>query len=493
MFVYRMLLCVLSCFIFATIGTGADDPPNTRPNILFVVADDLNCKIGSYGDPVAITPNLDRLAARGLTFENAFCQQTVCNPSRASFLTGLHPDTIGVDDLRKYFRDTAPNGKKLVTLPQHFKQQGYFCQNIGKLFHNMGDTQDRQSWSIDEVLHKGTHAADTIFSNQPLGKEKPTFKAPVTEALDVPDTVYRDGQIANLAASMIRDHDSDQPFFLAVGFWRPHLPFVAPKKYWDLYEPVKIPLPDPLTKTVGIPEIAFHDSREIKGYGRVPKNRAFNENEVRHYRHGFYASISFLDAQLGEILDALDKSSHAENTIVVFTSDHGFHIGEFALWGKTSNFELDARVPLIIASPKDKLGHGKKTKAMAELVDLYPTLADLANSLDATPDNLEGASLKPLLNAPTRRVKDAAFTQTQQPFYGPYKGRKAIGYSVQTERYRYTQWRSIENHSLIETELYDRNQEHETHNLADNTRFDSVVEKLSRHLRERFRMISKTN
>ncbi len=361
---------------------GVYAPPRTaqgndRPNVLFLVADDLNCSLSPYGDTIAQTPNLQRLAQRGLTFTHAYCQQAVCNPSRSSFLTGLRPNTVGVDDLRKYFRDTAPSGNTLITLPQHFKKHGYFCQNIGKLFHNMGETQDRRSWSIDEVLYKGTHADDTVFANRFWQGKRP-YKAPVTEAHDVPDIAYRDGQIANLAAAMLRDHaGSDQPFFLAVGFWRPHLPFVAPKKYWDLYDPQKIPLPANPQPPKDAPEIALHDSREIKGYGKTPKDRDFTPEEVRHYRHGYYAAISFLDAQLGEILDALDASGQADNTIIVFTSDHGFHIGEQALWGKTTNFELDARVPLIIVDPRRPQSANQKTDALAELVDLYPTLAHL--------------------------------------------------------------------------------------------------------------------
>lgn len=180
----------LSIFLAVYLSLSHWSMAQSAPNVLFIVADDLNCAIGPYGDPVAITPNLDRLAARGLVCNRAYCQQAVCNPSRSSFLTGLRPDRVGVDDLRKYFRDTAPNGESIVTLPQHFKNHGYFCQNIGKLFHNMGETQDRRSWSIDEVLFKGTHAADTVFANRPIlpGQKKSSFKAPVTENHDVPDT-----------------------------------------------------------------------------------------------------------------------------------------------------------------------------------------------------------------------------------------------------------------------------------------------------------------
>jgi len=458
-----------------------------KPNILFIVADDLNCALGPYGDAAAMTPNLDRLAARGLTFERAYCQQAVCNPSRSSFLTGLRPDTVGVDDLRKGFRDTAPNGGSLVTLPQHFKNHGYFCQNIGKMFHNMGETQDRRSWSIDEVFHKGTNADDTIFGNLPIEGERP-YKAPVTEAHDVPDTAYRDGQIANLAAAMLREHSSSsQPFFLAVGFWRPHLPFVAPKKYWDLYDPDKIPLPEPGVKPEGVPEIAMHISREIKGYGFTPKDRDFNEEEIRHYRHGYYAAISFMDAQIGEILDALDESGKAGETIVVFTSDHGFHIGEHTLWGKTSNFELDARVPLIIASPEHTAGHGKKTKALAELVDLYPTFAALSGIESDLPGNLEGQDLGPVVKDPTTTVKSAAFTQHQHPFYGSRKDWKAWGYSVRTDKWRYTEWRPIAGGDKVDRELYDHESDPgETKNLANEDSLQETVNQLSERVARMF-------
>ncbi|MCB1206479.1 MAG: sulfatase [Verrucomicrobiae bacterium] len=455
-----------------------------KPNVLFIVADDLNCAIGPYGDPVAVTPNLDRLAARGLVFERAYCQQAVCNPSRSSFLTGLRPESTGVDDLRKYFRDTMPGGSTWVTLPQHFKNHGWFCQDVGKLFHNMGETQDRRSWSVDEAFFKGTHADDTVFANTPPepGDSKPDYKAPVTEAHEVPDTAYRDGQIANLASAMLRDHPADgKPFFLAVGFWRPHLPFVAPKKYWDLYDPATIPMPDPATAPEGAPEIALHASREIRGYGLVPKDRDFSMEEIRHYRHGYYASISFLDAQVGEILDALEEGGHADNTIVVFTSDHGFHIGEHALWGKTSNFELDARVPLLVADPRASASHGRKTEAIAELIDLYPTLAHLAGIGDKLNRRLEGDNLGPVIEDPDKEVKKAAFTRHQQPFYGSPKDWKAWGYSVRTPRWRYTEWRDIGNGTLLARELYDHREDpRETRNVAaDPSAADAVTEHAS--------------
>ena len=498
-FVVRSVLCldgrrlvgsVVATLLLAVVMTR---PGEAAPNVLFIVADDLNCAIGPYGATgsdhgVALTPNLDRLAARGVVFERAYCQQAVCNPSRSSFLTGLRPDTVGVDDLRKSFRETAPGGSTLVTLPEHFKNHGYFCQNIGKLFHNMGETQDRRSWSIDEVLFKGTHADDTVFANAPRQGRAMPYKAEVTEAHDVPDTAYRDGQIANLASAMLRDHaGSEQPFFLAVGFWRPHLPFVAPKKYWDLYQPEKIPMPDPPTAPGNVPDIAMHESREIRGYGLTPKDRPFTKEEIQHYRHGYYASISFMDAQVGEILDALDESGQADDTIVVFTSDHGFHIGEHSLWGKTSNFELDARVPLIIASPNHKAGHGKIAKSLAELVDLYPTLAELAEIDNDLPKTLEGASLAAVVVDPKVSIKDAAFTQHQQPFYGSRANWQAWGYSVRTAQWRYTEWRSIVDDSVLARELYDHeNDGRETSNLADSPGHSDVVRQHSLRLAKQF-------
>lgn len=460
-----------------------------RPNIVFIVADDLNCAVGPYGDKTAITPNLDRLASRGLIFNRAYCQQAVCNPSRSSFLTGLRPNTVKVDDLRKSFRETAPNGATLITLPEHFKNHGYFCQNIGKMFHNMGETQDRRSWSIDEVFHKGTHAADTVDNNTPAALRKKTGKkAPVTEALNVPDTAYRDGQIANLAAGMLRDHPVDkQPFFLAVGFWRPHLPFVAPRKYWDLYQPEAISMPAPAVGPIDAPEIAMHDSREIKSYDGTPKDRPFRPEEVRHFRHGYYATISFLDAQVGEILNALDESGHADNTIVVFTSDHGFHIGEQALWGKTSNFELDARIPLIVSDPRQSSSHGKTTTALSELVDLYPTLASLADIDHDLPENLEGQDLSAVIADPNHTIKKAAFTQHQQPFYGSSKNWKAWGYSIRTDNWRYTEWRSIDTNAIIAQELYDHvNDQLESRNVA--SRFPDVMKTHSEKLATHFKL-----
>ena len=460
------------------------------PNIILIVADDLNCFIQPYGDTVAKTPNLSRLADRGLVFERAYCQQAVCNPSRSSFLTGMRPDTVQVDDLRKYFRETTEYGKTIVTLPQFFKNRGYFCQNIGKMFHNMGDTQDRQSWSIDEVLHKGTHSADTLYYNTPKARRGEGFaKAPVSEAKEVADLVYRDGQIANLACSVLREYpDQGSPFFLAVGFWRPHLPFVAPKRYWDLYERDQIKLPTGLEQTSQIPSIALHESKELWSYGNLRDFQALSDEQMRHLRHGYYASISFLDAQVGKILDALDEGGHADDTIIAFISDHGFHVGERGLWGKTSNFELDARVPFIIADPRAPRSHGKKTAALCELVDLYPTLVSRCGFEPSEPNHLQGSDLGRLFNHPQETVKDAAYTQHPHPFYRPRDQWEALGYSVRTEEWRYTEWRSPTSDQVVARELYqhDRDSE-ELMNVA--ALYPKIVAKHSLKLAEQFPLV----
>lgn len=427
------------------------------PNIVLIVADDLNCFIQPYGDNVAITPHLTELASRGLVFDKAYCQQAVCNPSRSSFLTGLRPNTVKVDDLRKNFREASQLGETLVTLPQFFKERGYFCQNIGKLFHNMGETQDRQSWSIDEVLHKGTHSADTIHYNTPKPLRKNQFsKAPVMESLDVPDTFYRDGQIAHLAASVLRDLPPEgKPFFLGVGFWRPHLPFVAPQKYWQQYDRSQIQIPPAIDQYAFVPSIALHDSRELWSYGNLREKQSFSEEDVRDLKLGYYASISFLDAQVGKILDAIELGGHRDNTIVVFLSDHGFHVGERGLWGKTTNFELDARVPFILSDPRAVVSHGKTSSSLCELVDLYPTLIHLCGFQAEENQVLEGADLSPLLKDPTIEIKPAAFTQHQHPFYGARDQWKAVGYSIRTAQWRYTEWRAIGSNEILAKELYD--------------------------------------
>ena len=420
---------------------------DAKPNVLLIVADDLRTELGCYGSQ-ALTPNLDRLAARGLRFERAYCQQALCNPSRSSMLCGLRPDTLGLWVNGLHFRELNP---RVVTLPEFFKRHGYVTRDVGKIFHNW-HTQahgDRQSWSAPEFLHYANHGDDKPMVDGAPPADGAT--APKCERRDVPDEAYFDGRVAAEAVRVMKEI-KDGPFFLAVGFWKPHAPFNAPAKYWNLYDRAKLPPLDPRRPT-DAPEIAFHDGREIRG---IPPNQVtFTPAEAAEIRHGYYAGTSYMDAQVGKVLAELDALGLRESTVVVFCADHGYHLGEHGLWCKTSNFERDARVPLIVAPPKFARG-GTRSAALVELLDVYPTLVDLCGLPAAT--ELEGRSLAAVLADPTAAVKEAAYTQHPRPSY-PDRTEKgvpdAMGYSVRTARYRYTEWRDWESGRVVGRELYD--------------------------------------
>jgi iduronate 2-sulfatase len=450
-----------------------------RPNVLFIAVDDMRADLGCYGDPIVKSPNIDRLAARGTVFLRAYCQQALCNPSRASLLTGLRPDTLRVWDLPTHFRQNLPD---VVTLPQLFKQNGYHTQNIGKVFHNwrQDDYQgDPASWSVPATMHYANHGADRAMVDGAVPADQ--SNVPKTEMRDVPDEAYFDGRIAALAVKTL-DEIKDRPFFLAVGFWKPHSPFNAPKRYWDMYERSAISPPVNPQPPFGVPKVALHDSREIvRAFADRPRGRPTSE-EVLALRHGYYAAISCVDAQIGKVLDELDRLDLSKNTIVVLWSDHGYHLGEHALWAKTSNFELDARVPLVIATPQHVGGH--HTLALVELLDLYPTLADLCRL--KVPAELAGKSVRPVLENPTATVKAAAVTQHPRPaYYGDEEPLEAMGYSLRGDRYRYTEWRSATDGQVLARELYDHEDDPaETVNLASQSVHAATVDDLARQLGE---------
>ena len=428
---------------------AAADPSN----VLFISADDLRV------EPLAKTPNLDRLAARSRVFTNAHCQQAVCNPSRASLFTGLRPDTLRIWDLATHFRDTNPAA---VTLPQHFKNHGYTTIGIGKNFHNwLHQIQgDPRSWSAPEEMHWGPHGEDKPKVDGALPPN--LARDPKCECRDVPDHAYIDGRIAARAVERLGElKTAGRPFFLSVGFWKPHAPFNAPKKYWDLYQRDRIPLPDPAGWPAGTDRVAWHPSREILGWSDAP--RTLSADAVRELRHGYLAATSYLDARIGAVIDELDRLGLSASTIVVLWSDHGFHLGEHTLWAKTSNFELDTRVPLLIAAP-GLTDPGVPASAPVELLDLYPTLADLCG-LPARRE-LEGISLRPLLDDPSASVKPAAISQFPRPSY--YEGKPGtMGYSARTATHRYTEWRDFDSCSIVARELYDHQADpKETRNLA---------------------------
>ena len=457
------------CLLLSTLATTLCSA--AKPNVLFIAIDDLRADLACYGNPQIISPNIDALATSGTLFNRAYCQQAVCNPSRSSMLTGLRLDDLKIWDLPTHFRQRRPNA---ITLPQMFLNNGYHTQCIGKIFHNWRQDVykgDRVSWSVPEMMHYNSHGNDKAIV---AGELPPDLSdVPKCEIRDVPDNAYFDGRVAEHAVQALQAIQN-RPFFLAVGFWKPHSHFNAPKKYWDLYDPASIQLPANQKPPTDVPVIALHDSREIlRSYTNSP-NQYPTDQQSREMRRGYYANISYMDAQVGKVLSELDRLDLRSNTIIVLWSDHGFHLGEKGLWAKTSNFELDARVPLIISTPQ----HNKfqRTNSLVELLDIYPTLADLCN-LQPPPD-LAGESLVSILKDPRRTVKDLALTQHCRPAY-PANGvdPKAIGYSIRTDRYRYTEWRDFQSGKVLAHELYDHKRDpHETAN---------VISKASLHLRNK--------
>lgn len=440
----------------------------SRLNVLFLVVDDLRTNLGCYGDPVALTPNIDALAARGVRFTRAYCQQAVCNPSRASVMTGRRPDSLRVWDLQTHFRSTVP---EVVTLPQHFKNHGYHTEAIGKIYHDPPKFRDAPSWSAPAQLDdteavRGKYAsAENLGVYQPAG-QKGREKAAATDAADVPAASYIDGRVADVAIERVRAlAGKPQPFFLAIGFRRPHLPFSAPQRFWDLYNPEKlktVPQPEPPR---GAPAIALHDSAELRGYTDMPKLGPLTPEQITTLRHGYYAATSFTDDQIGRVLAALRESGAERNTLVVLWSDHGFHLGEHGLWAKTTNYEVDTRVPLIIARPGEPRA-GASASALTELLDLFPTLADLCGL--PAPAGVEGRALRPWLEHPSAPSRPAAFSQFPRPWtYGPQP--EVMGYAVRTATHRYIEWRRFGTREIVARELYALapGQWLETENLAD--------------------------
>lgn len=490
----RNLRTAFCLFLLASHLQGAD-----KPNVLFIAIDDLRPELGCYGAKHVVSPNIDRLAASGVLFERAYCQQPLCNPSRTSLMTGLRPETTGVTHNHAHFRDRLPD---VVTLPQHFKNHGYGARAIGKLYHGVfpddasktaWDTMgDPPSWSAPAIRFgpryyytevgiaqaKAAYLAAYRPSNPgPEDWTKKLVFGPMTEAPDVPDDTLYDGKVADAAIVALRELDArkGKPFFLGVGFIKPHTPFVAPKKYWDLYDPDKIKPAPRSALPRGAPAIAGHNSGEVRRYADQPKRDAFTEVNARNLRHGYYACISYVDAQVGRVLDELDRLYLCDDTVVLLYGDHGWHLGDHGLWGKVTNFEIAARSPLIISAPG--MASGRKTMALTEFVDIYPTLAELAGL--PVGKHLEGRSLAPVLRDPARGHKPFALTQQ-------YRG-KATGYSIRSERRRYTEW--IEDGRVVARELYDyATDPGETRNLAAQPRHAEFVRRLSRELRARLNL-----
>ena len=446
-------------YFFDTSSTRRDRPPN----VLFIAIDDLRPALGCYGDAVAITPNIDRLASRGTLFNRAYCQQAVCSPSRLSLMTGRRPDTIRVWDLGTHFRTAIPD---VVTLPQHFKNHGYHARSIGKIYHGGGKpSKDPPSWSVEPVFDV-SHVANLRYASQKNLKGR-GLKRSASESADVEDGQYLDGIVCETAETAIEQFGTNaNPFFLAVGFRKPHLPFCAPKKYWDLYQRDRIPLPKYANHPKEAPEIAVRSWMELEGYTDIPADGQLTEEKVRELRHGYYACISYIDALVGRLLKKLNQVRLADKTVVVLWGDHGYHLGEQGLWTKANNYELSTRVPLIMSVPGQRQV-GAHCSALVELIDVYPTLSDACGLKE--PVGTEGISLEPLLHEPDQSWKRAAYTQyPRSRNSNRHRSHGDImGYAVRTERYRYIEWQEWETNRVIARELYDHESDpDETRNIA---------------------------
>lgn len=505
-----ILLTVLPILIgsFYSCSQEGKKSEQKLPNILFIPIDDLRPEFGAYGSELVKTPNMDRLAQQGVTFTRAFCQQAVCNPSRASLLTGLRPDSIQVWDLHTNFRKNVPD---VVTLPQFFKQNGYVVIGIGKTFHN--NIPDTISWTEKPHIDGFPFDPDAVYFNEEniniqelkiqemKAAGKSTIdqlgywyvKANATENADVDDDTYFDGAQTTLAIQKLQELGSQKkPFFLSVGYYRPHLPFNAPKKYWDIYNRDEIPLAENQFPPVGSPDYAVHGDAELRGYSDchelpLPFEEPWDEDRQRELKHGYYASVSYIDAQIGRLMNELDRLGLAENTIVVLWGDHGWKLGEHNGWGKQGNYEIDTRAPLII-SGAGVPAKGKQSSALVEFVDIYPSLCEMTGF--PVPNHLQGTSFVPLLENPDAEWKTAAFSQFLLGRYSRTKRIKneMMGYSIRTDRYRFVEWYSWNKEEnkkgeFISNELFDHNiDSQENKNLANYAEYKETVELLSQQL-----------
>ena len=483
-------------FLFAiTTSVFAQNKSTNKPNILFIAVDDLKPVLGCYGNTLVKTPNIDRLAKMATVFNKNYCQQAICGPTRASLMTGTRPDATKIWNLTTQMRDVNPN---TVTLPQYLITQGYTTSGIGKIYHPSSAIGgvDPVSWSIPYLKSKESDfpaefgepangqyqmketkekmtpeiIAERKQKNKDLAAndENPkSIKGPSSECIDVPDNAYQDGVNALLAKNqIIALSKSDKPFFMAVGFSKPHLPFVAPKKYWDLYKREDMPIASFQEHSKNGPLIAYHQSGELRNYLDIPEYATLPADSLRiglqlekqkELIHGYYAAISYMDAQVGILLNTLESLGTLDNTIIVLWGDHGWHLGDHDLWHKHTNFEEATRAPLIIAGPGINAG---KTSSLTEFVDVFPTICDLAGV--AVPKNLDGKSLKPLMLNNKTKGKEYAISQYPRKLKKAemaklgYTDSKMMGYSLRTDQYRYTIWMNnfTSNDTFNESQVY---------------------------------------
>lgn len=438
-----------------------------RMNVLFIAVDDLKPTIGAYGDRYAVTPNLDRLASEGCTFMNNYCQMALSGPTRASLMTGLRPDHEGVYSLQGNFRHINPTA---VTLPEHLMNNGFQTIGVGKIYHPLNKKKyrnDPKSWSEPYI---NTSAPTYALANGRVA----------TECVDVPDNFYEDGVIADKAVERMKMlSSSKKPFFLAVGFHRPHMPFVAPKKYWDLYNRDNAPLAEFQSMSSDPVYYAYKNAWEVMYYSDIAPffsyvdSKHLDEDTQKRLVHGYYASTSYTDANIGRLLDALEENGLKDNTVVIVWGDHGYHLGDHGLWNKSTNFENATRTPMIISVPGMK--HGVRYCHVSEFIDIYPTLCELSGV--AIPENIDGKSLVPALQNQKMKTKEYAVSQ--------YNRSMIQGYALRDERFRFVMWfdtfrtfMKYDGREVKGMELYDyKTDPLETRNLANDPKYAKTVAK----------------
>jgi uncharacterized sulfatase len=462
----RATAVVLSLLLAATLPTpvSAQQRSRGRPNVLLIMADDLNNDMGTYGHPLVRTPNLDRLAARGVRFDRAYNQFPLCSPSRVSMLTGLRPDTTRIYELQTDFRTILPD---VVTLPQLFQRNGYVAARVGKIYH-YGNPGDIGTNGLDDPA-----SWDTVVNPRGIDKDEESVLTNLTPARGLgsslsfyaspaPDEQHTDGKVATETIALLEKY-KDRPFFIGAGFYRPHCPFIAPQKYFDMYPLERIAVPRFTPEQI--------DSVPPAALWTRPPNWDVPEDGLRQAIRAYYASTSFLDANVGRVLDALTRLGLADKTLVVFVSDHGYHLGELGQWMKQSLFERSARTPLIIAGPGVSRGASSRT---VELLDLYPTIGELAGL--AVPSDLHGRSLAPLLKKPKAPWNRPAFTQVRRGGAND----QFMGYSVRTDQWRYIEWDEGRRGTQLYNEVDDPG---ELRNLAADPKWANVVADMRQLLR----------
>jgi len=463
-------------FILFVLTSCQQDSGYKKPNILFIAVDDLRPELNTYGAAHIQSPNIDRLSSEGLTFTRAYCNVPVCGASRASLMTGIKPTKDRFVGFNTYAEKDAPGA---IGLPKHFKNNGYYTISNGKVFHHRKDMID--GWSEEPWRPKSDKKQGRGYltqKNMHIIDSTDDARAWPYEWADVNDEDYNDGKIANKSIEDLkRIAAMEQPFFLAVGFMKPHLPFNAPKKYWDLYPEESIDLPDNYFVPENAPEAAIHNFGELRNYYGVPKTGPVSDEMAKTLIRGYYACVSYTDAQIGKLINALDEFDLRKNTIIILWGDHGWQLGEHSLWCKHSNFDVAMKVPLIISAPGYK--GGLVTSALAEYIDIYPSLVELAGL--EMPAQLHGKSFVPLLSDPKQDFKNIVYA------------RYVFGESIKTDRYLYTEWYNRDG-EFNGRMLYDHHQDpNENVNISEFPENKNLVDSLSSILHQEMKAAIEIN